>query len=135
MLQDFEKEKNRFFCFTSHYKDYKIGISKDDKNDSLIISIAMNNINKITHQKRLSFKDIYNYDQQFFEAFNNNINILYKFLARLFLAQLVEVEINQKRKDILNIYLICLKDNQIKHIKIDIPSINSSSVYINYYHL
>ena len=133
MLQDFEKEKNKFFCYTSHFKDYIIGISKEDKNDSLIISIAINNINNITHQKRFSFKDIYNYDQQFFEAFNNNINILYKFLGRLFLAKLVEVKINLESKDILYIYLICLKDNQIRHIKIDIPSINSSSVNINYY--
>ena len=109
----------------SIFKDFIIEICKN--NNKIIITIVDKNTKDVRNQNSFSFEEIEEYDSAFFQPFNRSIDILYKYLTRLLLAQLIYVEICKERKDIIFINLICIKNNEITPIKIVIPSINSEN--------
>ena len=98
-------------------KKYIIKLINDIKNNKIKIFISIDNINLIVHQKAFEFKDFEIYDNNFFFPFKNN-NILFKFLIRLFSANLADIKLEN---DNIYLILICLKDNNINYIKIFIP--------------
>ena len=112
------KEKEKVDNFQTQYKKYKIEINKDMNNSKIIINIANNN--KITHKKSFSFEDIEKCDFEFFVPFNNNLLILYKFLIRFLRAKMFELT---EKNEYISLVLYCLKNNELKSIIIDIPSI------------
>ena len=117
------KQINDLFKFQSQSKNYIIGISKDIENTLIIISIALNNTDNITHKKSFTFEEFENFDIEFFSSFKKNFLLLYKFLIRLLLAKLIDIEISKENPDILYLNLICLKDNNLRPIRIDLQDI------------
>ena len=127
--RSFEDREQNPLVHKSIFKDFIIEICKN--NNKIIITIADKNTKNVRNQKSFSFEEIEKYDSTFFLPFNRSIDILFKFLTRLLLAQLIYVEICKERKDIIFINLICLKNNEIRSIKIDIPSINFENNFNN----
>ena len=117
------KQINDLFKFQSQSKNYIIGISKDIENTHIIIAIALNNTDNITHKKSFTFEEFENFDIEFFSSFKKNFLLLYKFLIRLLLAKLIDIEISKENPDILYLNLICLKDNNLRPIRIDLQDI------------
>ena len=114
-----EQNSNEFF---SNYKDYKIGINLDHNETNIIISIfERKDINERILQKYFSFEEIFNFDVEFFEPFNNNILILFKFITRLLLANLIDFKvIKEGDKNLYYLNLNCLKDSCLRTITIDL---------------
>ena len=112
------KEIEKLDKFQTQYKNYKIEINKDMNNSKIIINIANNNI--ITHKKSFSFEEIEKFDYEFFVPFHNNLLILYKFLIRFLRAKMFELT---EKNEYISLVLYCLKNNELKSIIIDIPSI------------
>ena len=113
--------KENIFEHKSMFKNYIIGITKDEKNKYIIITIASKK-EEIISQRQFTFEDIETYDRKFFDSFKKNFLILYKFLIRLLKSNLIDVEIRNQNEDNMCIVLNCLKDNEYKFITIDIFS-------------
>ena len=117
-----EQDPNEFFFkYRSNYEDYIIGINLDYNKNKIIISIAFKNINKIVIRKVFTYEGIEKFDPEFFIPFKGNILILFKFITRLLLANLIDfVTTKKENKNLYYLILNCLKDNSIRPIKIDL---------------
>jgi hypothetical protein len=127
-----EQDPNEFFFkYKSNFKNYIIGINLDDPKTSIIISIALKNINNIVIRKPLTYKEIENFDPEFFVPFKNDIFILFKFMTRLLLANLIDlVKAKKGNKNLYYLILNCLKNSNLKTIKIDLNNNNDAKEII-----
>ena len=117
-----------FFEYQINSKEYIIGINLYN-NTYIIISIALKKINNIVIQKFFTFEGIEKFDPEFFKPFNKNILILFKFLIRLLLSNLIYFKaIKQEDKNLYHIILNCLKDNSLRPIIIDLNSDESKEI-------
>ena len=113
--------KEDIFEHKTNYKNYIIGMTKDKENTYIKITIASKN-KEVIKQKQFTFEEIEQYDPEFFVPFYNNFLILYKFLIRLLKSNLIDIKISDKNKNIIYLNLNCLKDNQLRVIKIEISN-------------
>jgi len=121
-----------FFKYKSICKGYIIGINLDYNNTGIIISIADKKDKKISIRKFFTYEEIEKFDPEFFEPFNGNILILFKFISRLLLANLVDFEIKQQgNKNLYYLILNCLKDNSLRPIKIDLNDYDDKEIIID----
>ena len=127
-----EQDPNEFFFkYKSNFKNYIIGINLDDPKTSIIISIALKNINNIVIRKPLTYKEIENFDPEFFVPFKKDIFILFKFMTRLLLANLIDLVKDKKgNKNLYYLILNCLKNSNLKTIKIDLNNNNDAKEII-----
>jgi len=110
---------NSFFEYKLNSKDYIIGLKYD--NGYIIISIALKNINNIIIQKFFTYEGIEKFDLEFFKPFNGKILLLFKFITRLLLANLIDFKII--KEDDNNLYYLilnCLKNSSLRPITIDL---------------
>ena len=116
------------FEIRSLSKAYTISLKLKNKNKQIIIGISQRNVknNIITHQKYLTYDDISLIDLNYFVPFRNNISKLYKFMIRLFKANLVNIKTYDYDNSNLFLIFFCLKRNKNFLIQITIPSIDSS---------
>ena len=113
-----ENSNDFFFKYKLNCKKYIIGINLYN-NTYIIISIALSSINDILFQKLFTFEEIEKFDQEFFVPFKKNIFILFKFITRLLLADLIDFEtIEAENKNLYYLNLNCLKDSYLRPIKI-----------------
>ena len=110
---------NSFFEYKLNSKDYIIGLKYD--NAYIIISIALKNINNIIIQKFFTYEGIEKIDLEFFKPFNGKILLLYKFITRLLLANLIDFKIiKEDDKNLYYLILNCLKNSTLRPITIDL---------------
>ena len=111
-----------FFKYKSNCKGYIIGINLNYNNTGIIISIVSKFKNKkIPIRKLFTYEDIEKYDPEFFKPFKGNIFTLFKFISRLLLANLVDLETKiEGNKNLYFLILNCLKDCEFRPIAIDL---------------
>ena len=105
-------------------KKYTIDISKDKKNNYILIVIIQNEKNMLRYKRKLYFLDFLSLNYDFFIAFKKSIPLLFKYLKRLIKAHLFSVDYNNN-EEILSFTLICLKET--KQIVIEIFLYNESN--------
>ena len=117
-----EQDPNEyFFKYKSNIKDYIIGINLDNPKNNIIISIASKSINEIVIRKSFTYKEIEKFDPEFFMPFKGNIFILFKFMTRLLLANLIKFSTTKKEnKSLYYLTLNCLMNLKLRPIKIDL---------------
>jgi len=110
---------NSFFEYKLNSKDCIIGLKYD--NAYIIISIALKNINNIIIQKFFTYEGIEKFDLEFFKPFNGKILLLFKFIIRLLLANLIDFKIiKEDDKNLYYLTLNCLKNSTLRPITIDL---------------
>ena len=128
-----EQDPNEFyFKFKSNFKDYIIGINLDYQKSHIIISIAFKNINNIVLRKLFTYEGIEKFDPVFFKPFNGNIFILFKFITRLLIVNLIDFETTKKGN--INLYYLilnCIKDCSFRPIKIDLNDDDFEEIIID----
>ena len=122
-----------FFKYKSYCKGYIIGINLNYNNTGIIISIdSKYKNNNIPIRKLFTYEEIEKYDPEFFKPFKGNIIILFKFISRLLLVNLVDLEIKIKgNKNLYFLILNCLKDCELRPIAINLNNDDAEKIIID----
>ena len=112
-------------------KKYTIDVSKDKKNNFILISIIRKEKISLRYKRKLNYSDFLSLNADFFIAFKNNILLLFKYLKRLVKAHLFSINYNIIDEEILTFTLISLKDTKQIVIEIILYNENNKSLVIN----
>ena len=117
------KENDNFVRIEIRSKKNIISLTKDKQNTHIIISVSPNCKNTDIHKKKFYFTDFISIDELFFSNFKRKINLIFKYLGRLFMSNFYSINYNIKKDDNLTLTLFCLNENKSRPIGIILPKL------------
>ena len=126
------EEKNFYEQVHSFYNEKEksyITLKLEQEEKYILITYSKTNT-EITHRTKYTFNKIKDNDIEFFYPFNNDINLLFKFLYRI--CKVNYYQLNFDRNDNVIMTLLCFFHKSMKFINIIIPKIQDNEEVNNY---